>query len=135
MQTPTLGHHLLPNLRAIRWKAYSWDHVPFLRLFLNPGLADVSLTLPDDGPHLYRAAAVSLIPTRNLTTLDLEPMEQDSPSLDALHNLLSKASETLRLVSLDGEVPAAVIEKLLQLPNLRELGLSLPRAWISPPPP
>ena len=133
MQTPTLGHHLLPNLRSIRWKDYSWDHVPFLRLFLNPGLAEVSLTLPDDGPHLYRAAAVSLIPTRNLTTLHLEPIEQDSTSLDALHNLLNEASKTIQLVYLNGEVSTAVIEKLLQLPNLHLLCLSLPGAWISSP--
>ena len=134
MHTPTLGHHPLPNLRSIYWEADSWGSTPFLRLFLNPELVDVHIMFPGEGQHVYRSAIVSLIPTGNLTHLRLEFMGDDDPSLGAvLHNLLDEASETLRSVTLDGELSISVTDKLLQLPNLRYFDVQLPRARISPP--
>ena len=133
MHTSTLGPHLLPNLRSIYWGATSWDWAPFLRLLLNPELTDVHITFPDEGQHVYQPAAVSLIPTGNLTHLELEFMGDDDLSLGALHNLLDEASETLRSVALDGRLSRAVFSKLLQLPNLRYLDMQLPRLRISPP--
>jgi len=134
MQTQTLGHYLLPNLRSIRWDIYPWDLVPFLRLFLNPGLVDVDIDFPRDGLHIYRPATISLIPTRGLTHLRLVSMkDDDESSMDTLHNLLDEASETLRSVCLDGQQSMVVIEKLLQLPNLRCLDVRLPGTRISPP--
>ena len=133
MQAPTLGHYPLPNLRSINWGICSWDLIPFLRLFLNPGLVNVQINFPDGNPHLYRPVTVSLIPTGDLTHLRLEYMEEDSSSLDALHNLLDEASETLRAVSLDGKLSMSVLEKLLQLPNLSSLDVRLPETRISPP--
>jgi len=133
MQTQTLGHYLLPNLRSIRCDFYPWDLVPFLRLFLNPGLVDVNISFPGDGLHIYRPATISLIPTRGLTHLRLVSMDDDDElSMDALHNLLDEASETLRSVCLDGQQSTAVFEKLLQLPNLRCLDVRHPGAQISP---
>ena len=133
MQTPTLGHYILPNLRSIQWRIHSWQFAPFLRLFLNPELVDVHIEFPCNGPHLHRPAIVSLIPTRDLTHLRLGSMEKEDFSLDVLHNLLNEASETLRSVSLGGELSIAVIEKLLQLPNLRCLEVQLPGTRISLP--
>jgi len=133
MQTPTLGHHLFPNLRSIYWGLYPWNLLHFLQLFLNPGLVDVTIEFPDNDLHIYRPAAISLIPTKNLTHLRLLYMEDDDPlSMNALHNLLDKASKTLRSVRLDGEPSMAVIEKLLQLPNLRCLHVHLPGSLIFP---
>ena len=133
MQTPILGPYLLPNLCSIQWKLYSWDLVPFLRLFLNPELVDVDIEFPDEGQSTYLPAAISLIPTGDLTHLRLLFMEDDPLSMDALHNLLDKASETLRSVDLCCEPSIAVIEKLLQLPNLRLLDVCTPETRISPP--
>jgi len=133
MQTPTLGHYLLPNLRSVRLDLYTWDLVPFVRLFLNPGLVNVDIDFPGDGPHIYHPATISLIPTGDLTHLRLGSMEDDDLSMDALHNLLDEASETLRSVCLDGQPSMAVIEKLFQLPNLRRLDVELPGTRISPP--
>jgi len=133
MQTPTLGHYLMPNLRSVRLDLYTWDLVPFLRLFLNPGLVNVDIDFPDDDPHIYRPATISLIPTGDLTHLRLGSMDDDDLSMDALHNLLDEASETLRSVYLDGQPSMAVIEKLLQLPDLRYLDVQLPGTRISPP--
>jgi len=134
MQTPTLGHYILPNLRSIHWRIPSWKFTPFLRLFLNPELVDVHIEFPDNIPHLHRPAIVSLIPTRDLTHLRLKSVEKEDFSLDALHNLLDEASETLRSISLGGELSIAVIEKLVQPPNLRCLEVQLPGTQISPPP-
>lgn len=133
MRTPTLGQHLLPNLRSIHWAFCSWNLLPFLRVFLNPGLVGVEIEFPNEEPHLYRPAAVSLIPTRNLTHLRLESMGTEDATLDAVQDLLDGACETLTSVSLDGELSMAVVEKILQLPNLRFLGIKVPRARISPP--
>lgn len=133
MQTLILGPYLLPNLRSIHWELYSWDLVPFLRLFLNPELVDVDIEFPDEGQSTYLPAAISLIPTGDLTYLRLLFMGDDPLSMDALHNLLDKASETLRSVDLGCEPSIAVIEKLLQLPNLRLLDVCTPETRISPP--
>ena len=133
MQTQTLGPYPLPNLRSVHWNIDSWDSVPFLRMFLNPGLISVHIKFPEKVQHLYRLPTISMIPTGDLTHLRLEFMGDDDLSLGVLHNLLDGASETLRSVSLDGELPMAVIGKLLQLSNLRCLDVHLPRARISPP--
>ena len=134
MQTPTLGPHLLPNLRSITWYAYSWDLVPFLRLFLNPGLVDADIEFPDDNPHIYRPAIISLIPARDLVDLRLRWMGPADPlSMDAVYNLLEQASETLRSADLGERPPMAIVEKLLQLPNLRHLVVTLPETYIPPP--
>lgn len=133
IQTPTLGHYLIPNLRSIRCNIDSWDLIPFLRLFLNPELTNVHIEFPNGDPHLYRPAIIPQIPTKDLAQLRLDSLGNDGSSLDVLHNLLDKASDTLRSVSLEGELSVAVIEKLLQLPNLRCLGVQLPRTRISPP--
>lgn len=132
MQTPTLGQHLLPNLHTIDWCISSWDLLPFSRLFLNPGLVSVTIEFPDSNQHIYRPATISLIPTRDLTHLQLISMTNDS-SMNALCNLLDKASETLRSIYLDGKSSIAVIEKLLQLPHLCYLGVELPETRISSP--
>jgi len=135
MQTPTLGQYPLPNLRSIHWQIGSWDAVPFLRLFLNPELASVRIEFPDDEPHPYRPAIIPLIPTRSLTHLQLECVEAEDFPLDALYDLLDKASRTLRSISLDREreLSVAVAEKIFQLPNLRYLDARMPEAIISPP--
>jgi len=133
MQTPTLGQYLLPNLRSIHWEIDSWDMTPFLRLFLNPELVSIHIEFPDNNPHLYRPATVSLIPTGRLTHLQLEYAESEDFPLDALCDLLDGASGTLRSVSLDIELSVAVAEKVLQLPNLRCLDAKMPEAKISPP--
>jgi hypothetical protein len=133
MQTPTLGHHIFPNLHSIHWEFYSWESVPFLRLFLNPGLADVTIEFPNNDLHIYRPATISLIPTEHLAHLQLLHMGNDSLSVDALHNLLDKVTQTLRSVRLNGELPMAVTEKLLRLPNLRRLHVHLPGTLIFPP--
>ena len=133
MQTRTLGHHILPNLHAIRWEPPTWDLMPFLRLFMNPGLVSVHIGFPDETPHLYHPGTISLIPTRDLEHLRLEGAEGGEGFLDALYNLLDCGSETLRSVYSDGELSVTVAEKLLQLPALRCLGVRLPEARISPP--
>ena len=134
MQTPTLGPHPLPNLRSITWWDHSWDSLPFLRLFLNPGLVDVDIRFPDNNLHVYRRATISLIPARDLTDLRLQRMGPADPlSMDAVYNLLEQASETLRSVDLGGDPSVAIIEKLLQLPNLRHLDVILPETRIPPP--
>ena len=133
MQSPTLGPHPLPNLRSIYSEIDSWDFAPFLRLFLNPELVNVDIEFADGHPHLYRPAVISLIPTGDLTRLQLKYTGGDDLSLGALCNLLDKASKSLRSVSLDGELSMGVIEKLLQLPNLRCLDVQLPQTRISPP--
>ena len=133
MHTSILGPHLLPNLRSIYWGAISWDLAPFLRLFLNPELTDVHIAFPDEDQHIYRPATISLIPTRNLTHLELQFMGDDNLSLEVLHNLLDEASETLRSVTLDGQLSIAVTSKLLQLPNLCCLDVQLPWGRIPPP--
>ena len=132
MQTPTPGQYLLPNLRSIYWEIDSWDLAPFLRLFVDPGLTNVYIKFPDKNQHLYRPTTISLIPTRDLTHLQLVSMEDEDSSPDTLQNLLDEASETLRSVSLDGHLSMAVIEKLLQLPNLRSLDVQLPGTRIYP---
>ena len=133
MQTPTLGQYPLPNLRSIHWVVAPWDTVPFLRLFLNPGLASVRIDFPDNEPHPYRPATISLIPTGGLTDLELECTESEDFPFDALYDLLDGASGTLRSISLDRELSVAVAEKILQLPNLRFLAAEMPKARISPP--
>ena len=134
MQTPTLGPHLLPNLRSFTWYAYSWDSIPFLWLFLNPGLVDVDINFPENALNIYRPAIISLIPARDLTDLRLGTMWLADPlSMDAVYNLLEQASATLRSVDLDGDPSMAIIEKLLQLPNLRHLDVRLPGTHIPPP--
>lgn len=133
MQTPTLGQYLLPNLRSIHWALRSWDLVPFLRLFLNPGLIDVDIQFPDHNLHIYRPATISLIPTGDLTHLQFGSEGNDDLSMNALHDLLDKASETLKSVGLDEKPSMAVIDKLIQLPNLRHLDVQLPETRISPP--
>ena len=133
MQTPVLGPYLLPNLRSIHWEPHSWDQLPFLRLLLNPGLVDVTIEFSNDNLHIYRPAAISLIPTRDLARLQLAPIGSDPLSMSALHNLLNQASETLRSVRLKEEPSMAVIEKLIQLPNLRHLDMYTPGTHISPP--
>ena len=132
MQTQTLGQYVLPNLHSVDWGTQPWELMPFLRLFMNPGLASVHIEFPDETPHLYHPAAVSLIPTSNLTCLKLEGVESGEGFLDTLYNLLDRTSETLRSVYSDGEVSVAVAEKLFQLPYLRCLNVRLPRARISP---
>ena len=82
---------------------------------------------------MYRSLVISLIPTRDLTHLRLAYIGDDPLSIGALHNLLNQASETLRSVHLSEEPAAAVIEKLIQLPNLRHLDVDMPRSRISPP--
>ena len=133
MHPPTPDQYLLPNLRTIHWDIDLWELAPFLRLFLNPGLTTVYIEFADVYPHLYRSATVSLIPTRNLAHLQLKYVEDDDLYLGALHDLLDEASETLRSVSLDGQLTVAIIEKLLQLPNLYHLDVQLPWERISPP--
>jgi len=134
MQTPTLGPHVLPNLRSINWTCSSWDAAPLLRLFLSPELIDIDIGFPNGDPHIYRPATISLIPARNLTNLRLECMAFGDPlPMDELHNLLEQASETLRSVDLDGELSDSIMEKLLQLPNLRHLDLRLPGTRIALP--
>ena len=133
MHTPTPDQYLLPNLRSIHWDIDLWELAPFLRLFLNPWLTAVHIEFADIYPHLYRSATVSLIPTRNLTHLQLKYVGDDDLYHGALHDLLDEASETLRSVSLGGQSTVAIIEKLLQLPNLCHLDVQLPWARISPP--
>ena len=133
MQTPTLGHYPLPNLRSFYWKIGSWDLAPFLRLFLNPGLTSVHILFPTHDPHIYRPATISLIPTQDLMHLRLQRMGNEDIHWGELRNLLDEASETLRSVSLDGQPSMAVIDKLLRLPNLRSLDVQLPATRISPP--
>ena len=134
MQATTLGHHLLPNLRTIRWGYHSWDLLPFLRLFLNPELTDVGIQFPTNDPHIYRPAVISLIPTKDLTHLRLGFMwDHDPLYMDALYSLLDQASESLRAVRLLGELSMAIVEKLIQLPNLRHLEVHMPGSCISPP--
>ena len=134
MQTPTLGHYPLPNLRSFCSDIILWDFAPFLRLFLNPGLTNVEIGFADIYPCLYRSTIISLIPTRDLTCLQLRFLGGEDLSLGALHNLLDEASETLRSVSLIyEELPTAVMDKLVQLPNLRCLSIQLPQVKISPP--
>ena len=142
MQTLTLGPYLLPNLHSISW-CDSWDLLPFLRLFLNPGLVDVDIEFPDTEPHIYRHATISMIPTRNLTELRIHSVWGNNPPdvdtlhyllcMNALYNLLEQASKTLRSAYLDGELSITVIKKLLQLPNLRLLKAGLPRTHIPLP--
>ena len=134
MQNLTLGPHLFPNLRSISWTCSSWDSAPLLRLFLNPELIDVEIGFPNSDPHIYRPATISLIPARSLTNLKLERMAFSDPlPTDELHNLLEQASETLRSVDLDGELSGTIIEKLLQLPNLRRLDIRMPGTRIALP--
>lgn len=134
MQTAILGNYLLPNLRTIRWGYHSWDLLPFLRLFLNPELTEVGVRFPTSDPHVYRPAVISLIPTKDLTHLRLGFMwDHDPLYLDALCNLLDQASKSLRTVRLLGELSMSVVEKLIQLPNLRHLEVHMPGSRISPP--
>ena len=135
IQTSALGNNLFPNLRSFYWPLWedSWDFVPFLRLFIHPGLADVSIVLPDEDSNIYRLAIVSSIPTKNLTDLQLEHLGNQDSVLDALGDLLDSAAETLRSVDLRGEVPMAIIDKLLRLRNLHLLKVYMPSARISPP--
>ena len=103
-------------------------------MLLNPDLTDVGIQFPDNDPHLYRPAAISLIPTKDLTDLRLGFMwDHDSLYMDALHNLLDQASKSLRMVRLVGELSTAVVEKLIQLPNLRHLDVLMPETRVSPP--
>ena len=135
MQTRTLGRYPLPNVRSACLGVNSWDFVPFLRLFLNPGLVQVHIEFIDVFQNQYRAPIVSLIPTGDLAHLSLNYMSSDDDHpLDELHNLLDEASETLESFSLGGSVSITTIEKLVQLPNLRYLGTAMPEARISPPP-
>jgi len=133
MQTPTLGQYPLPNLRSINWWIDSWDTVPFLRLFLNPELASVQIVFPDDRPHPYLPATISLIPTGELTHLQLEQMDDEDFRQDAFYDLLDGASGTLKSISLDRKLSVAIAEKILQLPHLRCLDTEMPEARISPP--
>ena len=134
MQTPTLGHIVLPNLLHIGWSS-SWELMPFLRLFLSPKLVNVRILFPDRHPHLYRLAVVPLIPTKRLVHLELiwVPPGNDTSLLDALRNLLDEASGTLRSVSWGGEIPTTIFDKLLRLRDLRYLDVELPSTPISPP--
>ena len=52
--------------------------------------------------------------------------------MDVLRDLLDGASEMLRSVRLDVELPVAVVEKLVQLPNLCHLRAPLPGTHIPP---
>ena len=133
MRTPTLGPHVLPNLLHIMWED-TWEAMPFLRLFLTPGLVSAHIEFPDCLPHPYHLAVVSLIPTRHLAhlRLDLIPSGNENSFLEALRNLLDEASETLRSVRLDGEISTTIFDKLLRLHNLRYLSVKLPQAPISP---
>ena len=134
MQTTTLGHYLLPNLRTIRWGYHSWELLPFLRLFLNPELTDVGIQFLASDPHVYRPAVISLIPAKDLTHLRLGFMwDHDPLYMNALHNLLDRASKSLRTVRLVGDLSMAVVEKLIQLPNLRHLDVIMPETRVSPP--
>ena len=133
MRAPTLGHYPLPNLRSACLETYQWALVPFLRLFLNPGLANVHIGFPNSDEHLYRPVIVSSIPTSNLTRLKLSNMGSGDSFSGELHDLLDEASESLRSFSLDGELSTEIIEKLLQLHNLRRLDVRLLQAEISPP--
>ena len=133
MQTQTLGQYPLPNLRSFYSEIDSWDFAPFLRLFLNPGLVNVEIEFAGGYPHLYCPAVISLIPTGDLTHLQLKYMGSDDRSQGVLCNLLDEASKTLRSVSLGQEPSIATINKLLQLPHLRCLDVELPVARISPP--
>ena len=134
MQTPTLGHLVLPNLLYIAWGS-SWELMPFLRLFLSPGLVNVRILFPDGDPHPYRLAVVPLIPTKRLVHLTCSQMSpgNDTSLLEALRNLLDEASGTLRSVSWRREIPTTIFDRLLRLSNLRYLDVEPPRAPISPP--
>ena len=121
MQTRTLGCCLFPNLHSIHWDTQSWESLPFLRFLFNPELVDVCIEFPSNGSHIYSPATISMIPTGALTHLVLKSMRSDPLSMDALCNLLDEASETLKVVHLDADLSVAVVEKLIQLPNLRQL--------------
>jgi len=134
MYTPTPDHYLFPRLRSIDWAMDKWEVLPFLRLFLNPEMIKFRVGFPDNTPHPFRVAAMSTIPAENLTELVLDRSNmRDDLTRDVLIKLLDEASDVLRSVSLDGELPMAVIEKLLQLPDLRRLNIQLPGTRISPP--
>ena len=133
MQTSTLGQYILPNLHSLRWDVHPWTNAPFIRLFLNPGLANVHIQFPNPRPDVYRLAAISSIPTKDLAQLRLKYMGNEGPVLDALQNLLDKSSETIRSVALDGGLSTAFIDRLFQLRNLRSLEIELPSIPISSP--
>jgi hypothetical protein len=133
MQTSTLGQYILPNLHSIRWDVHPWANASFVRLFLNPGLVSVHIQFPNPRPHIYRIAAISSIPTKDLAHLRLKDMGNEESVLDALEILLDKSSETIRSVALDGGLSTTFIDKLLRLRNLRSLEIELPDAHISPP--
>ena len=115
-----------PGLCSLRCNI-GWDIAPFFSSFLNPTIANLDLTLPQEGNRLLQPTLSLLTHTcHQLQSFTMAADTSDPLSGDEMGHLISASRPTLRNIELRSFTPPDIFPVIFDLPLLQDLTLQKP---------
>ena len=124
LQHRTLNTPLLPGLKTFVCREATVVFIPFIPLFLSPGIAVIDIKFAGSIPALMIASMIATFSTLcpNLLEITLRRLPLDEVITTAVSNMLLACNlDALRKFEVDSLLTTAAYEVLYRLPNLREL--------------
>jgi len=137
LQLCAINDPLFPNLRILRLYSITAEFLPFIPLFLSPGITGIVTTF--DGSSAPRVIVASIFATLpklcpNLQDIALRSLPLDPMITAAVSGMiLASNRNTLRSVKIDSPLTEEACEVTCKLPNLRDLWVVVERGTSLPP--
>jgi len=131
LQLRIIKDPLFPNLRTLRLYSITAEFIPFIPLFLSPGIAGIVMTFDGSSvPRVIVASIFATLPTLcpNLQDIALRSLPLDPMVTAAVSGmLLASSGNALRSVKVDSPLTEETLEVICKLPNLRDLWVVVER--------
>ena len=137
LQLCAINDPLFPNLRILRMYSITAEFIPFIPLFLAPGITGIVITFDgSSAPRVIVASIFATIPKLcpNLQDIALRSLPLDPMITAAVSGmLLASNRNVLRSVKVDSPLTEEAREVICRLPNLRDLWVVVDRGTSLPP--
>jgi len=131
LQHRAINEPLFPNLKTLGLRCTTGEFVPFIPLFLSPGIITIDIRFISlNLPKVMVASTVTTFATLcpSLRDVDLRRLPRDPIITSAISGmLLASNRNTLRSFRVDSPLTEGALEAICKLPNLRDLWVVIER--------
>ena len=130
VQPHIINNLILPNLNTLDFSGIEKQFIPFIPLFLSPGITSICLGFVSDCPKAMVASAVSSLSTLcpNLRMINLQSLPRDPMITVAVSGILLAINpNTLREFRANSPLTEEASEVVYTLPNLCQLSVYIER--------
>ena len=137
MQLYTINEPLLPNLTTLNWSEIGKSLIPFLLLFLSPGITSIRFeSFVPSVPEFVVASVITNLPTPcpNLRDIDLRFLPKGPMIAAAVSGMfLATNRNALRKFHVDFSLTEKASKAISKAQNLRSLSMVIERGTSIPP--